>query len=326
MMVTIKDVAKQAEVSVATVSRVLNKNGYVNSDTEKKVLQVIEDLNYKPNAVARSLFKKSSKSIALIIPDITNPFFPELARAVENTATKNGYTLHLYNSDDIEESEKGYLEILKHKYVDGVILSTNSLDKEHLESLEMPIVVLDRLYEGNVPTVISKNYEGGKLATRYLKEIGCKVISHIKGPENNTNAQDRYLGYLNEVKDEYWFNDGLVVNGDYNIKKSMLVTKKLLIDNPQIDGVFAGNDIMAIGALKVIHQMGKRVPEDISVIGFDGISLGEMLIPELTTIAQPIYKMGQLATDMLIDLIDGKKVDIKNYELDVELIKRYTTK
>lgn len=326
MSVTIRDVAKHAGVSIATVSRVINKNGYVNKETEQQVKKSIKELNYKPNAVARSLFKKKSKSIGLIIPDITNPFFPELARAVEDVANKNDYTLLLYNSDEDPRKEKKYLEDAKQKYIDGIILATNSLSKEELHHYGFPKVALDRCFEDNIPTVTSKNFQGGRLATQYLKSIGCKTIAHIKGPENNINAINRYKGYLEEVKNEDWFYPEIIALGDYQMKRATEVTKELLMKNPRIDGIFAGNDIMAIGAMKAAQQLGRKVPDDLSIIGFDGIALGEMMIPELTTVAQPIYQMGEIATNMLIELIEGKPINKKTYELDVQLLKRNSTK
>ncbi|KXG44190.1 LacI family DNA-binding transcriptional regulator [Tepidibacillus infernus] len=325
-MTTIRDVAKHANVSVATVSRVLNKNGYVNEETKQKVLEVIKSLNYKPNAVARSLYKKSSKTLGLILPDITNPFFPELAKAVEDVANRSGYTLLFYNSEEQVEKEQIYIENLKQKYIDGVILATNSLNKQQVEGLEIPIVVVDRAINKNIPTVITKNYEGGKLATKYLKEIGCRVIAHIKGPDRNINAEQRFKGYIEEVSNEPWFHEELIIHGNYNMRTATEVTKKLLNKFPEIDGIFAGNDVMAVGAIKAAHQLGRKIPDDLSIIGFDGIALGEMTIPELTTIAQPIYRMGELATHILINLIEGKAIKQTYYELDIQLIKRESTK
>jgi len=326
MSVTIKDVAKYAEVSVATVSRVLNNNGYVNIETEQKVVEAIQALNYKPNAIARSLYNKKTKTLGLIVPDITNPFFPELARAVEDITNKNGYTLLLYNSDEEAEKEKNYLEDLQQKYVDGVILATNSLTKQQLSEYNMPIVVLDRPVEDNIPTVIAKNYEGARVATQYLKDIGCQNIAHIKGPENNINAIRRYHGYLDEVKNESWFHQGLVVSGEYHMSTATQIAKELLEQYPSIDGIFAGNDVMAVGAIKAAHQLGRKIPEDLSIIGFDGITLGEMTIPELTTIAQPIYYMGELAAKILIELVEGKQIEQSYYELDVDLVVRESTR
>lgn len=325
-MATIRDVAKKAGVSVATVSRVLNQNGYVNAETEKKVMEAIQDLNYKPNAVARSLFKKKSKTVGLIVPDITNPFFPEIARAVEDITNSNQYTLIQCNSDEQAGKEKEYLEVLKQKYVDGVILISNTIKSEQIRELDIPVVFIDRPNQENIPTVVSNNYEGAKRAVHYLQKTGCRVIAHIKGPDYIIPSQERLRGYLEVVKNESWFHDGLVAGGHYQLETAVEAAKSILLEFPEIDGIFAGNDIMAIGVLKAVQQLGKKVPEDVSIVGFDGIAISKMTFPELTTIAQPIYQMGALAAEKLIQLIEGEQIESFYEELEVELVKRQTTR
>ena len=324
-MTTIRDVAKHAGVSVATISRVLNSNGYVNEETKKRVLRSIDELKYKPNAVARSLFKKQSKTIGLIVPDITNPFFPELARAVEDVTNSEGYTVMLCNSDENSEKELEYLDIFSQKYVDGAIIVSNTLQAKQIEQLNMPIVVIDRPIHANIPSVVVKNQEGARVATEHLKDIGCKVIAHIRGPENVINAGLRYRGYLDIVKGATWFHESLVVNGNYAKKTATAVTKQLLLDFPEVDGIFAGNDLMALGAIKAAEQMGRKVPEDLAIIGFDGIDLCEITSPELTTMAQPIYEMGTTAAKKVLSLLEGKRLDQNEHVFEVSLIKRQST-
>ncbi len=227
-MTTIKDVAKQADVSVATVSRVLNNNGYVNEDTRKKVLKAIDALNYKPNSVARSLFKKQSKTIGLIIPDIMNPFFPELARVVEDVMHQHGYTVILCNSDANPEKEAHYLDVLKSKYIDGAIMVTNTLKQKHIESWDLPLVGLDRPLEGHIPSVYTDNFHGAKLAVSHLQELDCQHIAHIRGPKTITNAQQRYEGYKQEIQKHGAFREELVVSGEYQWETSEKVTTALL--------------------------------------------------------------------------------------------------
>src|SRR5690606_38932945 len=175
-MATIREVAKLAGVSVATVSRVLNNRGYVHEDTKKSVEQAIATLNYQPNAVARSLFKKTSNTIGFIIPDITNPFFPQLVRVVERTLRKAGYTVLLINSDEELEQELNIIELMTSKYVDGIIIVSDTLKKEHLQNVKVPVVALDRIISDDIPTIAINNYEGARQAVRYLKENGCKHI------------------------------------------------------------------------------------------------------------------------------------------------------
>lgn len=318
-LITIKDVAKEAEVSVATVSRVLNNNGYVNEETRKKVEDAIKKLEYTPNAVARSLYKKQSRTIALIVPNITNPFFPEVARAIEDVMNSKDYTLILCNSDDQEEKEKKYFDMLRQKYVDGVIIVTSTLKPMHIVKNKIPIVAVDRFIDKDIPYVSVDNMKGARQAVQHLKAIGCQRIAHIRGPDDLPIAEERYQGYLKEVQHEAWFDENLVLNGNFNIKLATEQTKKLLTENRDIDGIFAGNDYMALGVIKAALELGKRIPKDLSVIGFDGINLAKLTNPELTTIAQPIYQIGYKAAEILLDLIEGKPIQEYSHRLDVTL-------
>ncbi|AJS57665.1 LacI family DNA-binding transcriptional regulator [Paenibacillus sp. IHBB 10380] len=324
-MVSIKDVAKHAGVSVATVSRVLNDKGYVGEETRKRVEKSIKEFNYKPNEVARSLFKKHSNTIGLIVPDIMNPFFPELARAVEDTATKLGYNIILCNSDGNREKEQAYLDVLQQKYVNGIIVSSNTLTAGQIEKLNIPVVSIDREISKGLPTIVVENKKGSIVATRYLKSKGCRRIGHIRGTRAVVNAEERCEGYKEVVGKEPWFSESYIVNGNYDMQSSIEATIELLSLHPEIDGIFAANDIMAIGAIKAAHQLGKKVPEDIAIIGFDGISLSRATIPELTTIVQPIYELGEIATKMLVSLMEQQPLEKTYFILDVELIERNST-
>ncbi|MCE5170288.1 LacI family transcriptional regulator [Paenibacillus profundus] len=325
-MATIKDVSRLAGVSVATVSRVLNQNGYVHEDTEKKVLNAIRELNYIPNDVARSLTKKSAKMLALIVPDITNPFFNELARAVEKVTQLYGYATILCNSDDTPANEKQYIHALKQKYIDGFILATNTLSPEEIQQLDVPVVMLDRTISSTIPTVASDNREGARMAVQFLLNQGCRTIAHIRGPLELSIADERCQGYLDEVGQADWFQPDLIVNGDFNLHHAADAIHELLDRHPDIDGIFAGNDIMAMGALRAVQKRGVAVPDAMQIVGYDGITLGGMVYPELTTVAQPIYEMGLLAARMLIKLIEKKPLDVMHYKLDVELVQRGTTR
>ncbi len=325
-MTTIKDVAVEAKVSVATVSRVLNNNGYVNEETRKRVLQAISNLNYMPNEVARSLFKKQSKTVALIVPDIKNPFFPEVARAIEDVMSSQEYTLILCNSDEQVEKEIMYLDVMKQKYVDGIIIVTNTLTPKHIEHRDIPIVALDRPIGFDIPSVSVNNYEGAKQAVQYLKEIGCKRIAHIRGPKNIISAEERYSGYLDEAANESWFSDDYVVAGNYKVFETTAAVKELLTNHPEIDGIFAGNDYMAVGVLKAATELGIKVPEELSIIGFDGIQLSRLTSPEITTMAQPIYELGHKAAQLLLEMIEGKSVPELHSQFQVTLMKGQSTR
>ncbi len=323
-MSTIRDVAKYANVSVATVSRVLNKKGYVSKEAEEVVLKAIEDLDYRPNAVARTLYNKSSRMIALITPDITNPYFPELARAIEDVSLSYGYTVVLCNTDDDEEKEQQYVSVLKQKYVDGIILITNQQFNSDLEQMNVPIVALDRILSEKFPAVVSENENGAMMATEHLIDCGCKFIAHLRGPIGLTSAEDRLKGFQKVVQDKGVAS--IVVNTDFHFEKSIEVTTRLLEDHPTIDGIFSSNDITAAGAMKAINNLGKSVPNDIQIVGFDGIPLGKMLIPSLTTIEQSIYKMGALGARLLIKQIENIHLEANLYTVPTKLLIRGTTK
>ncbi|MUG43483.1 LacI family DNA-binding transcriptional regulator [Paenibacillus woosongensis] len=326
-MISIKDVAKHAGVSVATVSRVLNNSGYVGQDTRVKVEKAIKELNYKPNEVARSLFKKQSSTIGLIVPDIMNPFFPELARAVEDTAIQLGYNVILCNSDGDEKKEQNYLDVLQQQYVNGIIVSSNTLTAAQIERLNIPVVSIDRVISKGLPTIVVENKKGAMMATRFLQSKGCRRIGHIKGNSRVLNAEERCEGYMEIVGQDPWFNETYIAEGQYDMQSSIQATLELLQRHPDIDGIFAANDIMAIGAIKAAYQLGKKVPEDIAIIGFDGISLSKATTPELTTIEQPIYEMGEKATKLLVSLMEQQQTaDPESYKvLDVTLIEREST-
>ncbi|KXH78778.1 LacI family DNA-binding transcriptional regulator [Sporosarcina sp. HYO08] len=324
-MVSIRDVAKHASVSVATVSRVLNDKGYVSVETRKKVEAAIAELNYRPNEVARSLFKKQSKTLGLILPDIMNPFFPELARAIEDTAAKLGYTVILCNSDEDEEKAQRYLDILLQKYVDGIILASNTIREKTIRELNIPVVCIDREISKDIPTIVVDNKKGARTATQFLKDKGRKRIAHIRGPFDVSNANERCEGYLGIVSSEDWFTESYIINGNYHMETATKVALALLQSHPEVDGIFAANDTMAIGAMKAAYQHGLKVPEDISIIGFDGIALAKASIPELTTIEQPLYALGQKAAKVLIQLIEGQEIEKSFHQFDVQLVEREST-
>ncbi|HLS09255.1 LacI family DNA-binding transcriptional regulator [Lentibacillus sp.] len=324
-MATIRDVAELAKVSTATVSRVINSNGYVNDETKKRVKEAIEQLNYLPNDVARSLFKGRSQMIALFVPDITNPFFPELARAVEDVTNQYGYTFVLCNTDNDNDKQMDYLSALQQKSVDGFIMVSSSMTGEHLQHIQVPIVALDRIISPDMSSVTVNNRSGSRQAVQYLKSVGCTRIAHIAGPEHVDNAVYRMRGYLDEVKDEDWFNSSYVVSGAYNFDAARKAAMNLLTRHPEIDGIFAGNDLMGAGVLNAAASLGKKVPDDLAVIGFDGITMGETVTPALTTMAQPIYEIGKSAAEILINQIGTSDSGVVTEEFNVQLIERQST-
>ncbi|MCF6093790.1 LacI family transcriptional regulator [Microaerobacter geothermalis] len=328
-MATIKDVARLAGVSVSTVSRVLNKSGYVNEETETKVLRAIEQLQYKPSQIARGLVSRKTKTLGLILPDITNPFFPELARAVEDTAQRHEYTVILCNSDNQLQKEEKYFQLLQEKCVDGIIIAgeVNSKYMSNIIANGTPIVVVDgRMEDSPVHSIYTNNRFGGKLAVHHLVSQGYKQIAHIRGPIGTSSADDRYEAYkeaLEELKIPY--QSILVQPGDFRAESGYEAMKRLLaLANPP-DAVFAANDLMALGALEAIAEAELNVPGDIGVVGFDGIPLTKVVQPKLTTIQQPIYEMGVLAAESLIKHIHQPTLEKKNIVLEPSLIIRKTS-
>lgn len=323
-MANIKDVAKHANVSVATVSRFLNKKGYVSEAAKEKIEEAIMMLNYRPNQVARSLSTKQTNLLGLIVPDITNPFFPELARAVEDIALSYGYTVILCNADEKAEKEELYIQMLTQKYVAGFIVTTNLLKAPHYEDVSVPIVALDRTINASIPTVTTDNVEGAKIGTEHLLACGAKNIVCMRGPTGLGPADDRVKGFLKAIagKDV----QAQIVECPFSFESSEKVAEKILLDDPTIDGIFASSDTSAIAALKVAQGMGRLVPNDLQIVGFDGVQLGKMVSPGLTTVAQNIYKMGAYATRMLIKMIEKTTLTEKHVIVPAELIVRGTTR
>src|SRR5690625_4044052 len=264
--------------------------------------------------------------IALFVPDIMNPFFPELARAVEDVTRGHGYTFILCNTDDDIHTDIAYLNALQQKSVDGMISVCSTITTSSIQKSKVPALALDRIVSSDLPSIWVNNRDGAREAVQYLQATGCKQIAHISGPEEVSNTALRMQGYLDEVKNEHWFKPSYIQQGEYNPDRAMEETKKLLTKHPEIDGIFVANDLMGVGVLKAAKALHIKVPDDLSVISFDGIALGEMITPSLTTMAQPIYDLGARAAEMLIKRIKNPNQKIINEEIEVELIVRESTR
>lgn len=323
-MANIRDVAKESGVSVATVSRFINQKGYVSKEAKEVIGRAIKELDYKPNLVARSLSTKQTNLIGLIVPDIMNPFFPELARAVEDVALTYDYTVVLCNSDEKAEKEIHYIETLRQKYVAGFIVTTNQLQASHYQNLDIPVVALDRTIDASIPTVSSNNKEGARLGTTHLIEQGCQHIVCMRGPTGLGPADDRLDGFLEAVEGKEIVTH--IIECPFHFEQSEEIARKFLSEHKGIDGVFASSDVSAAGVLKAAHSLGIVVPDQLQIVGFDGIALGGMLSPGLTTVAQDIYKLGALVTRMLIKLIEEIELEEKEIQVPVKLIIRGTTR
>lgn len=323
-MVSIRDVARIAGVSPATVSRVMNETARVDEEKRQRVMNAIEETGFKPNEVARSLFKKSSRIIGMIVPNIENPFFNELAKSIEEETYLRGYRLTLCNSNNDLEKEKKNLSLLDRMNADGIILMTNQekMEKE-VHKCRIPVVMIDRQLDGGGESacIQSDHYSGGRLAMEYLISCGCRHIVQMRGPLKFSSARQRYQGYQ-DVCRERGIQEA-VIDCQYDYEDGLRKAKEILVKFPQADGIIAANDMVAISVYKVLVREGIWIPQDIQLIGFDNISLSRLMTPELTTISQPIGEMGKAAVEALIDAVEGKQPGRKIFE--VELIKRETT-
>ena len=322
-MATIRDVAKEAGFSVATVSRVINGSGYAHEDTKKAVMSAVEKLNYKPNEVARSLYKRKSKLIGLILPDITNPFFPEMARGVEDYLQQYGYRLIFGNSDEKRDKEIEYIDTFLQNNVVGMIASTSEAANENFSNLRIPVVLLDRTVK-NLPAVYSDQRAGGQLAARVLINRGSKDIVLIRGPVDIKPVYDRYVAALEEL--EQAKVNVHVLDSTLTITGGQICAKELLERFPDTDGVIACNDIVAAAVLQEILKRGKRIPEDIQLIGYDDIAFTALLHPPLSTIRQPAYEMGRQAAELLIKKINQEEMEDTHLQLPISFVERLTTR
>jgi len=309
---TIRDVAELAEVHPSTVSRVINSDSRISERTKNKVLLIIKKLGYTPNAIARGLKTKRTFTLGMLIPDITNPFFAEIARGVEDAANKNNFNVILCNTDDKLKKERTYLEILREKRVDGLILGTAHIRDQsilELEKKKFPYILISRNVERlNKNCIIIDDLAGGMMATEYLIKLGHHRIAHISGPLKTRSGLNRLKGYqlaLKKHKIEY--NDELVGEGDFRINGGYQVMKRFLKLPEPPTAIFAANDLLALGAMQAIQKKNFYIPEDFSIIGFNDIELASFVYPSLTTIRQPILEMGNLAVKMLLKIIiDGE--------------------
>jgi LacI family transcriptional regulator len=327
--VTIKDVAREANVSIATVSRIINGKDGVSPELEARVRTIIAQLHYKPNAMARALKVRATRSLGLIIPDIENPFFPAIVRGVEDAAKRYNYSVILCNSDGEIAEERKYVELLYEKRVDGIIFTGGKADADLacLTSLDIPVVVLDRRLPGmQISSVTSDNVIGGRLAVEHLLTKGRSKIVFISGPDQVVSSQERYVGYCQavssaglDIQEEYR------IFGDFSYQGGYDAVTSLMDRGSEIDGIFAANDLMAIGAIEALQDLGIHVPSQVSVIGFDDIQMASIYKPRLTTIRQPIYQMGAQAVRMIMKGIHSKRQKYDDYIYQPELVIRQST-
>lgn len=314
MKKTIKDIAKEAGVSIATVSFIVNgKDQHISEATRQRVKDVMKKYNYIPNAMAGSLVTRRTGIIGLILPDITNPFFPGIARGAEDRANEEGYSIIFCNTDDKIEVEEKYIESLTSKMVDGIIIAHSSNSDqmgEILERTQIPVILIDRDFDSKniLGKVLVNNKDGARQAVCHMVEKGYKKIAYLSGSLKTQTAMDRLEGYKEALREQNLpVVEALIKYGEYRVEWGRKGIEELLTEKQDFDAVFCGNDLIAIGAMKELLKHGYRVPEDKGVMGFDDIYMAQMVEPELTTVKQPNYEMGYQAVDLLIRHLKEKK-------------------
>jgi len=331
MTASIKDVAKEAGVSIATVSRVLNDIDVVNEDTKKKVVEAIAKLGYRPNIIARSLKTRKTSTIGIVIPDISSQLYPEIVRGAEDVSNIYNYNIILCNTDNDSQKEIEYLHVLKEKMIDGVLYMSSSLENNIIElinSLQIPMVLIETTdSKHSLLSVTIDNEKAAYDGVQYLINNKNKKIAYIGTHEKTLNAGAlRYKGYKKALKDNGIELDISIVNWGGVKAKDGLDGMNNILKNSKIDAIFCSSDEIAMGAINALRENNISVPKDVDVMGFDNIYSASVFYPKLTTISQPMYDMGSVGMRMLIKIIGGNPLETSNYILDHKIIERDSCK
>lgn len=335
MKYTIIDVANKAKVSTATVSRVLNDSKSVKEDTRLKVLKAIDELDYTPNAIARTLSKNESELIGVVIPDINNPFFGEVIKGVTNVTEKNNLNIILANTQENLDIEKKYLNILKNHMLKGLIITptsdTNDINNIHLnflENLGVKIVLVDRgVKYSNFSSVLINNYNGGYKATKLLIDNGHKNIAIISGNEKSIPGRERLQGYIDALSDNgiNIKNENIYI-GNFTKEGGYECTNQILRQKDRPTAIFVTNNMMTLGSLKSIIEHNLKISEDICIIGFDKNEILDDLGLSITHVSRPMLKMGEIATEILIREISSDNSLKENIVLEPKIVLNGTEK
>ncbi len=326
MPVTMRDVARKARVSIKTVSRVVNTQAEVSDETRQRVLAAIEELGYRPSKVARALVTRCTETVGLVLGDIANPFFPELARGVVDTAQAREYSVFLCNSDGDVEKEARILHSMADHAVDGVIIYPGFGGGDSLRAFaeHAPLVAINCFFDyPGVSRVMLDTRRGARLAVDYLIGKGHTAIGMLAGEAPSLSLMRRFRGYRDALMAHRlpvvaeWIHPGPPV-----VACGIESTRQLLTQYPQITAIFAYNDLLAVGAIQACKGLGRRVPEDCAIVGFDDIPLAAMLAPPLTTVRVDKYELGQQAISRLLDMLDSSGASFPPVYLDVELVIR----
>lgn len=337
-MVTIFDVAREAHVSKSTVSRVVNKDPAVKAETRRAVEEAIRKLNYAPSYFAQGIRTGQTKTIAMLVPEYTNMFYGEMFNGVEDVAVRHGYMVLVCNTGNAS-SEKEYIEQLLQRNIDGIVFNTYNTESAligYLENLsvEMPIVFMDEAIGKrlNVCAVYTDGYSCTRKAVDYLVRRGCREIGYIRNVNSIRATESRFEGYRQGLRDhglqfapEFVYQCPVDAEPDY-IKAGIRAGEYFSRLERKPDAIMAAIDLLAIGCVTQLCNCGIRVPEDISVIGYDNIALGEVSRPAITTISQPTREMGRVAARMVIEQLQNHRIEAKKQVFEGSLIVRQTTK
>lgn len=310
-VVTIKDIAEKVEVSFATVSRALNNRPEVKEETRQKVLEAAKEMGYRPNKIARSLVTKRSQCLGLIVPDIMNPFFAELAQGVDEAATAKGYNVYLCSTNWSEKKELTYLNLLDGRQTDGIILASARDEGTNVEKFierKLPLVVVNSLFrEFGCHQVMIDNVRGGYLAAEHLIGLGHERIGFMGGLQHVKATIDRLAGLRAALKDEgLALDESFISFGAYSWESGYRRTKKLLKEKKGElpTAIFAGNDIVALGVMQAADERGLKVPEQLALVGFDDIAFSAYPKVQLTTVSQQKKYLGECAVKIILDQLD----------------------
>lgn len=332
-MTTLKDIAKETNLTVTTVSRVINNRGYISNETRQKVTDAMEKLHYQPNEIARSLSKQESRTIGVIVPHIIHPYFAGLISHIELAANEKGYKILLFNSLEKKEKESEYLTMCQSSRVTGIILCSSSFETVQFEKLGIPLITIERFLDGGLGCVECDNHQGGRLAAQHLWECGCKRVVHISKILGVSMPADERENGFSEVCDQYGMYHREVKTSleEYSSLNYGALIRRILEEEAGIDGIFAGSDVIAAQVLQICSEMKLLVPQDIRVIGFDDTFLARLTTPPLTSIRQPLSEMAAKAVEKIIKTADtslksGQSASIQNKIIfPVTLIKREST-
>ncbi|MGF7056547.1 LacI family DNA-binding transcriptional regulator [Brassicibacter mesophilus] len=327
MTATIKDVAKMAGVSISTVSRVINNSKPVSPEIRKKVLDVINEVGYKPNEIARTLVTKKSFLIGVIVTDLGDSYIAEMVRGIEEVGKMYDYDILLCSTYGDKEAEVKYVQLLNRKQVEGIILISDILNdeiKEQMSEYKIPFAYLNRyFYEENYPTVSIDDLEASYEMTNYLIKLGHKNIAYVSNNENDHSLETLKLeGYRRAIAENEECTENLYFTEGRNIDNGYEIARDIISFNENITAVFCGHDELAIGVLNFMYDNNIKVPEQISVAGYGDVKIASIFRPRLTTIKEPFYDIGAVAIRRIIKELKGEKIDMNNIILPFQIQKR----